>query len=275
MRKTKLHNVHLHIAKNEGESWDIIWQWSWFIKELWVKEYLKETKDALKGLFPLLSRWNVKSILDASCGLGIKTLFFAKMGYEVEGSDACQTAIKYAKEYAKSMGTKIRFFVSKFEELPENALRKYDCIFSDYFDELPSKKILLKSAKGIYQVLKPKGIFVFSSPPPEKDKSSLQHIIEKVWNKRNKFIVYSPFVKGDTKVTYIEMAEKKLDGICEHRIYLVERNRRIDVYKASIMNPRLKWTFYDFKYILQTAGFSEIKDYNKSKDEVFLVATKL
>lgn len=80
---------------------------------------------------------------------------------------------------AKSYRVKIRFFVSKFEDLPQTANRKYDCVFSNYFDKLPSKKMFLKFAKGIYQVLKEDGKFIFCSSSPGMDKRALKCIKEK------------------------------------------------------------------------------------------------
>ncbi|MGQ9641407.1 MAG: class I SAM-dependent methyltransferase [Candidatus Bathycorpusculaceae bacterium] len=145
--------VEVYVCQNEEQSWDIIWKWSWFTRKTWMPEYLKETSSDLQPLFSLLPRLHVKSILDCSCGLGFKTVMFAKKGYEVEGSDASATAIKYAPKIAEKEGLKIRFFRSRFEDLGKNCKRKYDSVFSDYFDELSSRSELKAWLKAFIQCL--------------------------------------------------------------------------------------------------------------------------
>lgn len=128
--------VKVHICPDEKQSWDTFWKWSWFTRDVWISEYWKKTETALHPLFSLLSKLNVKSILDCSCGFGFKTVMFAKMGYEAEGSDASSIAIKYAPQLAKEQGVKIRFFCSFYKELGKICERRYDCVYSDYFDEI-------------------------------------------------------------------------------------------------------------------------------------------
>jgi 2-polyprenyl-3-methyl-5-hydroxy-6-metoxy-1,4-benzoquinol methylase len=158
--------VKVYICRSEKHSWDTIWKWSWFTRKSWEQQYWKEVEKALKPLFQLLQKLSVGSILDCSCGLGFKTIMLAKMGYEVEGSDASKVAIKYAPKFAKEHGLILKFFHSRFEDLSENCNRKYDCIFSDYFDELRTRRALEKSAMGIYSVLKDHGKFIFCSVHP-------------------------------------------------------------------------------------------------------------
>jgi hypothetical protein len=74
--------VEVYICRDEEESWDTIWKWSWFIREIWMPRYWEKTKIALQPVLSLLPCIGVKSILDCSCGLGFKTVLFAKMGYD-------------------------------------------------------------------------------------------------------------------------------------------------------------------------------------------------
>jgi 2-polyprenyl-3-methyl-5-hydroxy-6-metoxy-1,4-benzoquinol methylase len=128
--------VEIHVFTNESEAWDILWKWLWFTRDIWESKYWKEEQIALKPVFPLLSQLKIKSILDCSCGLGYKTILFAKAGYEVEGSDASAIAIKYAPQLARKEKVSIRFFRSRYEELNEKCGRRYDCVWSDNFDEI-------------------------------------------------------------------------------------------------------------------------------------------
>lgn len=254
-------------------SWDTLWEWQWFTREAWMEKYWIETERAVKPLLKTLQKLNVEYLLDASCGLGFKTILFAKAGYKVSGSDYSEVAIKYAKKLAKEEKVDIQFFISEFQKLPQNTEEKYDCVYTDYFDELPTYEELLLSAKGIYSVLKENGKFIFCAPSPEINKEDLQNTIEKVYKKR-KVIVYPSVKKGQKEVIHIEIPEKKNDGIMEHHIYVIKSGKRIDVEIASIMNSRIKWTFHDFVKVLKEAGFSEIRKAKREKDEIFIIGIK-
>ncbi|MDI6805572.1 MAG: class I SAM-dependent methyltransferase [Candidatus Bathyarchaeia archaeon] len=125
--------------------------------------------------------------MDCSCGLGYKTVLFAK-----EGSDASAIAIKYAPQLARDEGVSIRFFRSQYEELNKKCGRRYDCVWSDNFDEISTYEYLKVAAKSIYSVLNNDGKFVFVAAS-EKD---LKKLIEKEWKRRKRFDVDPPCKKG-------------------------------------------------------------------------------
>jgi len=265
--------VKVYVCQNEEQSWDVIWKWSWFTRKTWVPKYLKETSSGLQPLFSLLPRLHVKSILDCSCGLGFKTVMFAKKGYEVEGSDASVTAIKYAPKIAEEEGLKIRFFRSRFEDLEKNCKRKYDCVFSDYFDELSSRSALRASAKGIYSVLRQDGKFIFYSPFPNLTKPDLKKLIEREWRRRKQFVINQPVKQNDMRIIDIEVGNNTSKGILENHIYLVEKKGVLRAEIASTMNPRIKWTFQDYKRVLSGSGFRKI-EHVKRKEDAIIIAIK-
>lgn len=246
--------VEIHVCTNELEAWDIRWKWLWFTRDVWESEYWKEEQIALRPVFSLLSKLRLKSILDCSCGLGYKTVLFAKAGYEVEGSDASAIAIKYAPQLAKDEGVKIRFFRSRYEELNKKCKRKYDCVWSDNFDEISTYKYLKTAARSIYSVLNHDGKFVFVATS-EKD---LKKIIENEWKKRKRVDIDPPYKKDSVKVTRIEVAEKTPEGILENNIFLIEDRELLRAEIAFIINPRIKWAFKDFSKALREVGFREV-----------------
>ena len=266
--------IEIHICRDEEEAWDTIWRWSWFTREIWVDEYWEKTRNALQPLLPLLSELGVRSILDCSCGLGFKTIMLAKMGYNVEGSDMSSTAIKHAVELAREHGLKIRFFCSRFDELGKHCKRKYDCVYSDYFDELGEYNALQESAKGIYSVLREGGKFIFSSVPPGWTRRDLERLIWQLWSERQRFSVDPPVEKSGLRVTHIEVADKTSEGILENHIYLVEEGSSVRAEIAPIMNPRVKWLFRDYVKVLKDAGFRSVEAVKKGEEEVFVVSTK-
>lgn len=264
--------VEVHICQDEEQSWDTLWKWLWFTREVWISEYWKETKKALSPVFSILPELHVRSILDCSCGLGFKTVMFAKMRYEVEGSDASAIAIKYAPKLAEEQGLRIRFFQSRYEELSKNCNRRYDCVYSDYFDEIGTRRTLRASARGIYSVLKDGGCFIFCGVPPELTKSDLKKLIEQEWRKRNRFEIDPPLEKDGLRVIHIEVDDKTSEGILENHIYLIEEGGLMRVEIASVMNPRIKWTFQDYAEALKEAGFREIESIERG--ETLIIAVK-
>jgi SAM-dependent methyltransferase len=237
----------------------------WFTRDVWESEYWKEEQIALQPVFSILSKLRVESILDCSCGLGYKTVLFAKAGYEVEGSDASAIAIKYAPQLAKDEGVKIRFFPSRYEELNKKCRRKYDCVWSDNFDEISTYKYLKTTARSIYSVLNYDGKFVFLATS-EKD---LEKVIEKEWKKRKRFGIDRPYKKDSVEVTRIEVAEKISEGILESNIFLIKERELVRAEITCIINPRIKWGFKDSNKALRKVGFKEV--YNTKENCVVSV----
>ena len=266
--------MEVSICRDELCSWNTLWKWTWFTRDLWISEHWENTKRALDPLFVFLPKMSVKSILDCSCGLGFKTITFAKEGYDVEGSDASHVAIKYAPQLAKEHGLSIRFFHSFFKDLPEKAHRIYDCVYSDYFDELGSYEELRESARGIYSVLKNGGVFIFCSCSPKWAKSKLNELIERVWKDHEKFEINPPVKRENLEVTHIAIAEKTSEGILENNIFLIREKELMWAEIAPIMNPRIKWTYWDYVKILKDVGFRRIEYVEKVKSEIFVIAIK-
>ena len=230
----------------------------------------KEEKRTMRPLFSLLPELQIESILDCSCGLGFKTILFAKQGYEVEGSDASAIAIRFAPKLAKEEGVDVRFFKSRYDELDKRCKRRYDCVYSDNFDEIRMRGDLARSAKGIYSVIKERGKFIFNGAPPQWSRTDLMKQIEKAWKRHKKFIILPPYEKGGTRVTSIEVNERNPEGILGDRIFLIEEKGKTRAEIAFIMSPRIKWTFQDYHEVLRKAGFSEVN----SARERLIVAVK-
>ena len=75
-------------------------------------------------------------------------------------------------------------------------------------------------------------------------------------------------------MTHIELVDKTGEGILENRVFIVEEGGVMRAEVASIMNPRIKWTFRDYMSVLEEAGFSDIKSVEREEDKVFIVAIK-
>jgi len=253
----KVEPVKISLCSSEEDSWDTIWKWNWFLKETWISNFREEIN--APALHSLLDKLQVKSILDCSCGLGKKTVCFAEIGYDVEGSDASAVAIKYAPLLAKKEGFKIKFFQSHWKELSEKCKRKTDCVFSDAFDWITTRESLLASAKGISSILEKGGKFVFGVPlaGSKNTKEELRKFMHSVWKKQGRFEILPPYEKNGIKLTLLWVYNKVQDGIQENCIHLIERRKRVRAEIASYVDL-YKWTWKDYARVLREAGFKKI-----------------
>lgn len=265
--------VQVKLCKSDKESWDTVWKWTWFTRELTEPEYWKEEERTLEPLLTLLSDFNIKSILDSSCGLGYKTVIYARKGYEVEGSDGSAVAVKHAPQLAKENKLDIKFFHSQWDELHKKCKRKYDCIVSDYFDETETRETLIASAKSIHSVLKDNGRFIFCGVLPKWTKSDLMNLIDEEWKKRKKFEIIPTHEKEGLSVTSVEVDEKTPEGILENRIFLIEEQDVMRTEIATVMNPRIKWKYDDYVDVLKDAGFKKVECIEK-EGQIFNIGIK-
>lgn len=66
--------------------------------------------------------------LDLGCGVGAKSIYLAKKGFEVVGVDISKTAIKIAKQNAKKAKVKVKFIVADATNLSFLKNEKFDFI---------------------------------------------------------------------------------------------------------------------------------------------------
>ena len=114
----------------------------------------------------------------------------------------------------------------------------------------------------------------FGSFSPELAKSKLHELIKQEWNKRRKFEINPPVEQNGLKVTHIEVANKTEEGILENHIFLIEEKGIMRAEIASIMNPRIKWTYQDYVNVLKEASFTKIEHIKREEKEVLIIATK-
>jgi len=87
-------------------------------------------------LKPILEKYNVKTILDCSCGDGLQAIALAKQGYVVDGGDISANMLKNAVEFAEEENVKINFRQADFRALENTFTDKYDCVLS-YGNAIP------------------------------------------------------------------------------------------------------------------------------------------
>ena len=111
------------------------------------------------------------SVLDAGCGTGENSLFFAERGHEVTGIDFLEHPIAEAKRKAKERGLAATFLVMDalhLEDIPEVFDSVIDCgLFHVFSDEDRARYV-----DGLASVVKPGGklfMMCFSDQEPPGD----------------------------------------------------------------------------------------------------------
>jgi len=124
-----------------------------------------------------------KDVLDAGCGLGGKTVYYAQNGCKsIIGIDMDEIRINYSKQFAESKETSnVQFKTADLNALPFDS-NKFDIIFLNDVVEHLRKPILMNAFKECKRVIKPNGRICLEFPPwTSWDASHLYDYIYTPW----------------------------------------------------------------------------------------------
>lgn len=112
-----------------------------------------------------------KKILDVGCGAGRTTFGLYKLGYKnIVGVDLCEDFIKFAKNYAKNNNFNINFQTEDATKLnfPEHS---FDVVFFSFNGLMciPGEENRINAVKNVYKILKPNGLFIFTTHSREDE----------------------------------------------------------------------------------------------------------
>lgn len=140
-------------------------------------------------------------VLDLGIGEGRNSLFFAKMGYEVEGVDISQTAIERCIERAKNTNLKLKAEVRNLKEIdiPEGT---YSLIIAawvlNFFKKTESEEIMRKINNGLkkdgFVYI---GLFSLDDPGYERAKKRLEVVGENTFYSPKRDIFFHYFTEDE------------------------------------------------------------------------------
>ncbi len=245
------------IVHTGAKTWDTIWKWTWFTKDQWQPEFRKSKEGTRRALDSLLGKLGVKTILDCSCGLGLKTIILSEMGYRVEGCDGSRIAVAHAAELAEEEGQSIRFFHSRWERLGKTSGRRYDCVYNDAFAWVTSVRSLIDSAKGISAVLEPGGKFIFQGADQWSGDQDKGPLIKRLFEKESPFETLPIYEKNGVRLTVLITREMTQYGVLGNRIHIIDDHGTIHVEVARVLNS-CRWTWSDYVETFRKAGFRQL-----------------
>lgn len=147
-----------------------------------------------------------KKILDMGCGTGLYTKIIKKKGAKVKGIDLSEGMIKIAREEVPG----VEFKVGSAEKLPYKN-KEFDIVLAALMMEYFSSwnKVL----KEVKRVLKPNGLFIFSTGNP------VVNTLHRFYYKGRKFREIKDYFKEGVRVREWELKDGTVNMKWYHRTY--------------------------------------------------------
>jgi SAM-dependent methyltransferase len=189
-------------------------------------------------------------ILDLGCGPGLYAELFAQKGHSVVGVDFSENSIQYASRQAKEKKLNIEYLKKNYLDLDFDS--QFDLVILIYLDFcalLPKER--QKVLENIHRALKKGGLFICDVV---NERNIDKKIISQSWEvQESGFWKHSPYIALTNGYHY---PEAKV--LANHHIVIGE-NDTVDTY--------IFWSHYyekgDLVQILESTGFTDIKDYEK------------
>jgi len=200
--------------------------------------------DFLLKMFQRFHGGRANSILDLGCGTGSHDIILAKKGFKVVGIDSSATMIELAREKVRSFGLQIEFVVQDMREL--QLPKDFDCAICMFgsFGYVLSDEDLKNLFKGLRNVLRPNGLFLFEF----WNKDGLKPTPYRSWDKRE---------EDDIRVYRLSKSDYNADeGVLDIRFAFVvlEQDRLIDDFE-ELHRIRI-YSLNEMKRILKDEGFN-------------------
>ncbi|MEO0262506.1 MAG: class I SAM-dependent methyltransferase [candidate division WOR-3 bacterium] len=207
-----------------------------------------------------------KKILDIACGTGSEILYLSEMGFNITGIDISEKMLEIAKEKLKDRKN-VRFFKMDMRDL--NLYEKYDAVFS-FFDSMNyilNIDDMEKCFKGVYNVLKDGGIFIFDM--------NTYYSLKEIWDNSTTIKetgnIYSIWKNEWNEEERISTLKLLLNVKEKDKSFLIEEIHKERAYFPDEIENLLKKVFFKKVYFFDFKTFSEI---NETTIRMVVVALK-
>lgn len=212
----------------------------------WVEYFIKICE--LFNVYP-------KKILDIACGTGNEIFYLSEMGFDVTGIDISEKMLEIAKEKLKDKKN-VRFLKMDMREL--NLNEKYDAVFS-FFDSMNyilNIDDMEKCFKGVYNVLKNGGIFIFDM----NTYYSLKEIWDNTVSVKEIGNVYSIWKNEWNEEERISTLKLLLHVKEKDKSFIIEEIHKEKAYFPDEIEKLLKKVFFKKIYFFDFKTFSEMSE---------------
>jgi ubiquinone/menaquinone biosynthesis C-methylase UbiE len=210
-------------------------------------------------------------VLDLACGTGSLSIPLSKMGFHVTGADLSAEMLAVADEKARAEQAVITLLQQDMTDLSELGSESFDTIicFCDSLNYLPDEQAVSQTFKGVYELLKPNGAFMFDV-----------HSIEKIEN----VFINQTFVSTDELVSFIwNCFEGDDPHSVEHELTFFVKNEEQSLYdRYDELHIQRTYPINFYEALLKEIGFSNIEitsDFENSlssgsKERIFFCCKK-
>ncbi|MBI3194136.1 MAG: class I SAM-dependent methyltransferase [Ignavibacteriae bacterium] len=202
----------------------------------------------------LVSKYNIRSAVDAGCGTGFHSLLLAWLGVRVTAIDGSTNMVFRLKEHALEMNLNIEPVVSDFQHLSDTVQQKVDAVFclGNTLPHLLSDAELNQALTNFKSVLNEQGVVILqllNYKQIMKKKERIQNVKER-----------------DGKI-YVRFYDYLDDAIAFNMLTLGQKeNQMVHELQTTMLNPV---TLSRLQHHLSNAGFTQIELFGSLSFEPF------
>ena len=178
----------------------------------------KRTEITRKDWKQFLGSRPIRTFLDVSIGTGSMTLPLQELGIAVYGSDLSKAMLSRCRAKAIAKQNPVELRCSDFRDLSCWNGQLFDCVASTgnalgYV----SNDDVIKTLRRMDSLVKPGGWLCFDS-----------RNWEKIRRERQRFYLYNPFFRGETRINLVQVWDQNPDGsMTFNLLYTFERDCKI------------------------------------------------
>jgi SAM-dependent methyltransferase len=213
----------------------------------------------------VFKRYNVKSILDCSCGTGKHVIKFAQLGFDATGSDISIEMVKKARRNAASLSIDTIFVHADFKRLADVFDRKFDCVvcLGNSLNHELKDNGMLSALKSMHDVLRDRGVVIVqirNLPKLVEEKKRIFpiHFHKEPNGDRKLFIYVLDFHKSSVTFNVISFLE--FDGEPKFEVnsvdYRIVSAEKLETLMTEAGFKELE-TYGDFEFAKFKSGQSE------------------